>query len=99
MTQFINTNTSSNLHHISKSSLLTGKSPFDKKARQLAQKYYGTEDLSKLKPFQLDKVTTWVTGYNPNKGKNQSRKAEYALRQNRKYRGKGTTPKSQYVGK
>ena len=83
MTNIVNTNTSANLHHISKQSLLTGRSHFDKKARQLAQKYYGTTDLSALKPYQLDKVTTWVTGYNPNKGKTQQRKAERALHNKR----------------
>ena len=71
----------------------------NKRMLDLAVKYYGTTDLSRLQPHQLEKITTWATRMNPDQGKNQSRKAEYALRQNRKYRGKGTIPKSQYVGK
>jgi hypothetical protein len=32
----------------------------------LALRYYGTEDLSKLLPYQLDKLTNWATNTNPN---------------------------------
>jgi hypothetical protein len=35
-----------------------------KKAKQLALKYYGTEDLKALSPYQLDKVVGWTTGRN-----------------------------------
>ena len=52
----------------------------------LAKKYYGTEDLSALQPYQLDKITSWVT-WSPDQGKNQSRRAEMALRQNKKFSG------------
>ena len=40
-----------------------------------ANKYYGTKDLSRLTPYQLDKLTTWASGMNPNKGKNNDNKA------------------------
>ena len=73
MTRFINTNTSENLHNTSKKSLLSGNSYYDKKARELALKYYKTDNLKKLTPYQLDKLTTWVTGYNPNKLKDKNR--------------------------
>ena len=53
---------------------------------KLAKKYYGTEDLSALAPYQLDKLTTWVT-WSEDKGKNQSRRAEMALRKNKKFSG------------
>ena len=41
----------------------------------LAQKYYGTQDLNTLKPYQLDKISKWATGISPDKGRNQDRKA------------------------
>jgi hypothetical protein len=41
----------------------------------LAEKYYGTRDLLKLTPRQLDKVTTWATNQKPNQGTNQDRTA------------------------
>lgn len=47
----------------------------EKHAKQLAKKYYGTDDLSMLAPYQLDKVITWVTKRNPDAGKNKDRKA------------------------
>ena len=53
------------------------------KAKSLALKYYGTEDLKALKLYQLDKIITWVTGRNPDEGKNRQRKAQKAL-----YKGK-----------
>lgn len=40
-----------------------------------AQKYYGTRDLSRLTPHQLDKITTWVTNHKPTKGQNKDRQA------------------------
>jgi len=55
------------------------------KASFLANKYYGTTDLKTLTPRQLDKIITWTTGMRPDKGKSQSRKAEMALRQNKKF--------------
>ena len=64
--------------------------------KYLAKKYYGTEDFSQLQPYQLDKLTTWVM-WSPDKGKNQSRKAEMALRQNKKFRGKRHKSKSTFV--
>jgi hypothetical protein len=33
----------------------------------LAIKYYKTSDLNTLKPYQLEKLTNWATGKNPNK--------------------------------
>ena len=59
----------------------------NKQLQFLAQKYYGTKDFSQLAPYQLDKLTSWVT-WSPDQGKNQSRKAEMALRTNKKYKGK-----------
>ena len=61
------------------------------KLEYLAHKYYG-KTLSNLTSFQLDKVVTWATGTNPEKGKNQARKAQNAITQNRKYRGKTQAP-------
>ena len=46
-----------------------------KQARKLALKYYRTEDLSMLAPYQLDKVITWVTKMKPDAGKNRDRKS------------------------
>lgn len=54
-------------------------------AQYLANKYYGTQDLKALTPFQLDKVISWTTNFSPDKGKNKSRKAEMRLRQNKRY--------------
>ena len=54
----------------------------NKTLHKLAKKYYGTEDLSALQPYQLDKLTTWVT-WSEDRGKNKSRKAEMALRKNK----------------
>ena len=47
---------------------------FNRRILDLAVKYYGTTDLKALTPYQLDKITTWVT-WNPNKGKNRDSKA------------------------
>lgn len=55
------------------------------KAQYLAKKYYGTQDLKALTPFQLDKVIGWTTNFSPDKGKNKSRKAEQRLRKNKRY--------------
>jgi hypothetical protein len=41
---------------------------------ELSQKYYGTTDFSKLKPYQLDKIITWTTQINPNKGSSKDRR-------------------------
>ncbi len=46
-----------------------------KKAQELANKYYGTEDLKALTPRQLDKIVNWTTGHSPNRGRNKDRKA------------------------
>jgi hypothetical protein len=40
-----------------------------------AVKYYGTTDLTRLTTYQLDKITTWTTGRNPDAGRNRDRKA------------------------
>jgi hypothetical protein len=48
---------------------------FNKKILHLAKKYYNTTDLSKLTPFQLDKITTWATNHKSTKGSNSDRKA------------------------
>lgn len=61
----------------------------NKLIHKLAKKYYGTEDLTALAPYQLDKLASWVT-WSEDKGKNQSRRAEMALRKNKKYQGKKT---------
>jgi hypothetical protein len=68
----------------------------NKQLQSLALKYYGTKDFSQLQPYQLDKLTSWVT-WSEDKGKNQSRKAEMALRQNKKFRGKRHKSKSTFV--
>lgn len=70
-----------------------------KKAKELANKYYGTTDLKALAPYQLDKVITWATNHSPNKGKSQSRKAEMALRQNKKYTKSAHKIKDKNIGK
>ena len=44
------------------------------KAKRLAKKYYGTEDISTLKAFQIDKIISWVTDIKPNKGSNKDRR-------------------------
>jgi hypothetical protein len=51
------------------------KEKINNKIYFLAKKYYGTRDLSKLTPLQLDKITTWATNHKPNRGQNQDRKA------------------------
>jgi|DEB0MinimDraft_6_1074348.scaffolds.fasta_scaffold00234_24 hypothetical protein len=56
------------------------------KAKRLSLKYYGTEDLKALQPYQLDKVITWVTGRNPDAGKNRQRKAQKALHKGKWYK-------------
>jgi len=56
------------------------------KIQFLAQKYYGTQDLSKLLPYQLDKVVGWAMKMDPNKGKNQTKKAQQALAKGRKFK-------------
>lgn len=45
----------------------------DKRIRQLALKYYHTDNLGKLSPYQLDKITNWATGTNPNKTNEKGR--------------------------
>ena len=57
-----------------------------KKAQQLSLKYYKTEDLTQLQPYQLDKVISWTTNHSPDRGKSKSRKAEMKMRQNKKYK-------------
>ena len=45
------------------------------KYKYLAKKYYGTSDLSKLNPRQLNNLTNWVTNTNPDiKAKQKGRK-------------------------
>ena len=41
------------------------KKQFKDKFYLLAQKYYGTKDLTTLTPYQLEKLTYWVTAVNP----------------------------------
>ena len=65
------------------------------KAEKLSLKYYGIKDLKALQPYQLDKVITWVTGRNPDAGKNQQRKAQKALHKGKWY--KNSTAKTQEV--
>lgn len=67
------------------------------KIQLLAQKYYGTNDLSKLLPYQLDKVVGWAIKMDPDQGKNQTRKAERAIRQNKKFKSKRNNPNSKYI--
>lgn len=52
-------------------------------AQALAKKYYHTDDLKTLQPYQLDKIITWVTKMNPDSGKSQQRKAETAIHNQR----------------
>lgn len=42
---------------------------------KLARKYYGTDDLSKLSQYQLDKLVTWTLGHSIKRGANQDRRA------------------------
>lgn len=67
------------------------------KIQFLAEKYYGTKDLSKLLPYQLDKVVGWATNMDPDQGKNQTRKAEMAIRKNKKFKSKRNNPNSKYI--
>ena len=43
---------------------------YTKKFNKLALKYYGTSNVEELEPYQIDKLITWVTGTNPDQGKN-----------------------------
>ena len=54
------------------------KQRFNQKFYQLAIKYYGTSDLSKLSTSQIDKLTNWVTNVNP---------STKAVQKGRKYSG------------
>lgn len=62
-----------------------------------AKKYYGTDNLSTLSPYQLDKLATWMT-WGEDKGKNQSRKAENRLRANKRYQSRRTYNKTTDLG-
>lgn len=42
---------------------------------KLARKYYGTDDLTKLSQYQLDKLVTWTLGYSVKRGANKDRRA------------------------
>ena len=44
-----------------------------KRAIALAKKYYGTTNLSTLKPYQIDKIVSWLTNTTVNKGKLKGR--------------------------
>ena len=48
----------------------------NKRILDLAVKYYGTTDLRRLTPYQLDKITTWATGRNPDAGRSKGRYAK-----------------------
>lgn len=86
MAQFINTNNSKVLKANRKSSWNAKSSTaLKRKFFYLAKKYYGTDDISKLQPYQIDKITTWTLGTSPDKGKSQSRKYQQALTGNTKY--------------
>ena len=61
----------------------------NKKLNELAIKYYGTDNLGSLQPYQLDKLVTWSTKMKPDAGKSSQRKAGNALNHNRKYKPKG----------
>lgn len=37
----------------------------DMEIKRLALKYYGTDDLKRLTPHQLNKLTNWATNTNP----------------------------------
>jgi len=52
----------------------TASYKFNKRITTLAQHYYGTTDLTRLTPFQIDKIITWATKTSPDKGKNQDKK-------------------------
>lgn len=41
---------------------------------ELAQKYYGTTDFSRLQPYQLDKLVAWTTGMRINQGSSKDRR-------------------------
>jgi len=60
-----------NKQKIDQASKRLGTSP--KRAIALAKKYYGTTNLSTLKPYQIDKITTWLTNTKPNQGKLKGR--------------------------
>jgi len=62
------------------------QSKIEKQAIAKAQKYYGTSDLSTLAPYQLDKIMGWIM-WDEDAGKSKSRKAEMALRKNKKFKG------------
>ena len=68
------------------------------KAQELAKKYYGTDDLKNLTPSQLDKIITWTTKKSPDQGKSKSRKAEMALRNNKRYQKDKTKLTEKYQG-
>lgn len=67
---------------------------FNKRILDLAVKYYGTTDLSRLTSYQLDKITTWAT-WSPDSGKNQQRKAQNKLRKGKWY--KNSNDKTQSI--
>ena len=50
-------------------------------------------------PKQMDAWVSKVTGISENKGKAQSRKAEYALRQNKKFTKSAHKIKNKNIGK
>lgn len=100
MSQFINTNTKENLKATSKASWHANSSvSLKNRFNYYAKKYYGTDDISKLEPYQIDKISGWVLKHSPNKGKSQSRKAEAALRQNKKFTKSAHKIKNKNIGK
>ena len=62
-----------NTDKIKQASKRLGTSP--ERAIALAKKYYGTTNLSQLKPYQIDKIITWITGTQPTKGAAADRRA------------------------
>ena len=50
-------------------------SQLHKAAKKLALRYYGTENIASLQPYQIDKIISWTTGIKPNKGRNKDRRA------------------------
>tara|TARA_S200002703_G_scaffold104590_2_gene90754 strand:- start:180 stop:383 length:204 start_codon:yes stop_codon:yes gene_type:complete len=41
------------------------KLDLNKHILDLAKRYYGTNNLASLKPYQLDKITNWATNTDP----------------------------------
>jgi len=42
--------------------------------KYLAKRYYGTENLSQLQAYQIDKLISWTTNINPNTGSSKDKR-------------------------